>query len=84
MYRKSWYVLNKISLFSYADAWAPDGSDQQTINSNAVNDDVPISLFKKEGLKKDFHTIKITVVNASPPNVCELDRFVYVRRVGWR
>jgi hypothetical protein len=65
-----------------ADPSATDGADQQTVNSNAAKDDIPIALFKKADLKYGVHSIKVTVVNASPPNVCELDRFMYVRRAG--
>ena len=69
---------NQFLIFFMADPPSIDGTDQQTVNSYATLDNVPILLFKKEGLQYGLHTIKITVANATPPNICELDRFVYV------
>jgi len=70
-------------LFCVADTLSTDGVDQQTINSYATTNGASKSLFKKLDLPNGVHTIKITVANAAAPNVCELDRFMYARRVRW-
>jgi len=54
-----------------------DGIDQQIVNSHATNQDVPILLWRKDNLGSgQNHTIRITVVDASCPNTCEIDRLV--------
>jgi len=53
-----------------------DGTSQ-IVSSHLDVDDNPILLFSIKNLSQDaVHSIKVTVVNSSYPNVCELDRFV--------
>jgi hypothetical protein len=49
-----------------------------TVNSHALADDDPILLYSSNNLELGDHTMVITVQGASYPNVCEVDKFVYV------
>lgn len=54
-----------------------DGGNEETVSSNAAQTGPPILLYERSGLDATTeHTIVITIVDDSFPNVCELDRFM--------
>jgi hypothetical protein len=56
-----------------------DGGNDETVSSNAAQTGPPILLYQRSNLDPATeHTIVITVVDPEFPNVCELDRFVYI------
>ena len=72
--RSQWYAVMIVLLLMIL----ADGQEQTTVNSHAANDDVPIKLWQDTSLTNGTHTIEVKVVDGSYPNVCEVDRFVYV------